>query len=215
MGTTARVEEFRPGARAVWRALGRVLPEAERLALAERLAGYRDRGVPEDLARWVAGVDLLAAVPDIVAIARDCAFTVEDVAKVYYALGARFALDWLRERALALAGDGDPWQAAAAAALVRDLFTQQGAMALGVLRPAATTASPGGNGGPAGAAAAATAQTAAAPAGAEAAGEAWLARNRGAVERIERLLDELRAAPEVDLARLTVASHQLRQLAEG
>jgi glutamate dehydrogenase len=145
--------------------------------------------VPEDLARWVAGVDLLAAVPDIVAIARDCAFTVEDVAKVYYALGARFALDWLRERALALAGDGDPWQAAAAAALVRDLFTQQGAMALGVLRPAA--------------------------AGAEAAGEAWLARNRGAVERIERLLDELRAAPEVDLARLTVASHQLRQLAEG
>ena len=41
------------------------------------------------------------------------------------------------------------------------------------------------------------------------------ARHRGAVERIERLLDELRAAPEVDLARLTVASHQLRQLAEG
>ena len=200
MGTTARVEEFRPGARAVWRALGRVLPDAERQALAERLAGYRDRGVPEDLARWVAGVDLLAAVPDIVAIARDCAFTVEDVAKVYYALGARFALDWLREWALALAGDGDPWQAAAAAALVRDLFTQQGAMALRVLRPAAVAAGPGGDGG---------------PAGAEAAGEAWLARNRGAVERIERLLDELRAAPEVDLARLTVASHQLRQLAEG
>jgi glutamate dehydrogenase len=223
--TTARVAEFRPGARAVWRALGRVLPEAERRALAARAAGYRDRGVPEDLARWVAGVDLLAAVPDIVTIARDCAFTVEDVAKVYFTLGDRFALDWLRQQALRLAGDGDPWQAAAAAALVRELFTQQGAMTLGVLRPAAA-----GNGRPCGAqeagAEAAGARgagggTAGAPAagdeatGAEAASEAWLARHRGAIERIERLLDELRSAPEVDLARLTVASHQLRQLAEG
>ncbi len=195
LGTAARVEQFQPGARAVWKALDRVLPEPERAGLAERAGAYRSHGVPEDLARYVAGAGVLSAVPDIVAIGRDCRFPVEDVARVYYSLGSRFALDWLRERAQALAAAGGPWEASAAAALVRDLFVHQGAMARGVLDG---PCEPGGEAD-----------------GVEAASTAWLERHKGAIERVERLLEELRGAGELDLAMLSVAGHELRQLAEG
>ena len=44
---------------------------------------------------------------------------------------------------------------------------------------------------------------------------AWLERRKAALARLDALVAELRAAPSVDLAALTVASRELRALLQG
>jgi glutamate dehydrogenase len=45
--------------------------------------------------------------------------------------------------------------------------------------------------------------------------DAWLATRGRVVERIDQTMNEVRSAPTVDLAMLTVASRQLRTLVES
>jgi glutamate dehydrogenase len=45
--------------------------------------------------------------------------------------------------------------------------------------------------------------------------QSWLAKRARVVERVEQTMTELRNAPVIDLAMLTVASRQLRALVES
>ena len=181
-----RIAEFRPGVATVLERVESILPAPERSSFDRRLEGYQRDGVPAELARWVASAEVLASVCDIVAIAGRVGLGMEAVARTYFDLGSRFGLDALRERAAA-AADGDRWQAAAAEALIQDLFAHQSAMTARVL------AAGGG-------------------AGADAARDAWLASRGQLVERVDAALGEVRAAPVADLAMLAVANHLLRLL---
>ena len=184
-----RVAEFGNGAAALLAALDRVLPAEETDALARRTHALTERGVPEALARFVAGVDLLGAALDLVALAAGGRFAVPEVAGVYFRLGARFRFDWLRAVAARVAEE-DHWSQAAAEALVAELDGHQRRIVASVLAKAADDA------------------------GADRAADDWLAAHGKLVEPVDRLLAELAAAPAVDLAMLTVADHQLRQLAQ-
>ena len=199
-----RVAEFRPGAAAVLGELETILAGDERAALDRRREEYARQGVPAELARWVASAEVLASVCDVVEIAGRVELEVGEVARVYFGLGARFGLEELRGRA-GKVGDEDRWQAAAAEALVQDLFAHQSAMTASVL------ANAGGARGTAGAtgAAAAAGEVATAVASAR---DTWLDSRRQLVERLDATLAEIRAAPTTDLAMLTVANHQLRLL---
>ncbi|HEY2590132.1 MAG TPA: NAD-glutamate dehydrogenase, partial [Steroidobacteraceae bacterium] len=82
-------------------------------------AQYVTAGVPPGLAERVASLDALNAALDIVEIAseragsaRRGAASVRDVARIYFEVGARVGLDWVRDRVEHLAVDG-PWQAVA------------------------------------------------------------------------------------------------------
>ncbi|HUO86502.1 MAG TPA: NAD-glutamate dehydrogenase, partial [Thermoanaerobaculia bacterium] len=183
-----RVAEFGVGAAAVLGELETVLPAAERGGLAERTAGYRERGVPVELARFVAAIDSLGAVLDIVTLAAGRPFEPVDVARVYFALGARFRFDQLRAAAAALA-DTDPWQKKAVEAISQDLAAHQGAVTRAVLDHAADGHDP------------------------RTATEAWLAAHAARVEPADRTLAELAATTSFDFAMLLVANHQLRLLA--
>ena len=113
---------------------------------------------------------------------------VEEVARVYFGLGSRFGLDRLRSAGASIVAE-TPWQKAAVAALVDDLFNYQSALASRVIVEM--------NGSKADAV------------------EAWLSQRRRVVERIEQTMAEVRSAPNVDIAMLTVASRSLRALAES
>jgi glutamate dehydrogenase len=112
---------------------------------------------------------------------------VEDVARVYFGVGARFSLDRLRSATNGIAAE-TPWQKTALATLVEDLFNYQSTLASRVITEANGASDPV---------------------------DAWLAKRPRAVERVDQTLHDVRAATTVDLAMLTVASRQFRMLVES
>ncbi|WP_429059329.1 NAD-glutamate dehydrogenase [Azospirillum doebereinerae] len=182
----AEVATFRPGLETLAGTLDRVLDAEESSRLDARAASHTAHGVPEALARRVAALPVLAAVPDLVRIAGRTGRAVPEVAAVYFGLGRRFALEWLRDKAVAARIDNH-WQRQAVAAIVDDLFAHQMELTVRVLEQDAETPSV----------------------------EGWVATHAAAVDRVEPLVAELRAQATIDLPMLTVASRQLRGLTTG
>jgi glutamate dehydrogenase len=67
-------------------------PRERRAQAVERLTGH---GVPEEVARAHALAAELAQAPDMVAVAASTGRELDDVAKVFFAVGAELRLDWL------------------------------------------------------------------------------------------------------------------------
>jgi len=190
LDVTARVAELGAGASEVLAALETILPPADLVRLEERIAAYQAEGVTGSLSRFVASVDVLGAVLDIVSIAEAREHGAVDVARVYFLLGSRLRLDWLRATGEEVA-DQDPWKKAAAEALTQDLTAHQGQITRNVLLESVDGRSP-----------------------AEAT-EAWLAEHAARVEPFERILEELGEETTIDYGMLAVANHYLRVLAEA
>jgi glutamate dehydrogenase len=108
---------------------------------------------------------------------------VTDVGRVYFALGARLGLDWLRAAAEERRSD-DHWERLAITAVVEDLFGQQRALAL-----AALTSANGDD-----------------PVA------AWSKRHEDSIARCNELIDDLKAAGSLSVAKLTYANRRIRSL---
>jgi glutamate dehydrogenase len=147
-------------------------------------------GIPEPLARRVSSLDVMTSAMDIIRIARtDAAHGVDDVARVYFGVGERFALDRLRDASQSISAE-TPWQKTALATLIEDLYGYQSVLASRVISET--------NG-----------------AGGSDPVEAWLAKRPRVVERVDQTIHDFRASTTVDLAMLTVTSRQLRSLVES
>ena len=133
-------------------------------------------------------LDALYAALDLIDVAEARARPLETVAAVYFDLATRLGLPWLRERIGALP-DRQHWEALAKGAMLDDLFSLQRTITSEVLGAAAEITAPG-------------------PLIA-----AWQDRNQRAMARAAQLLGELRAAPAVDAAMISVALRELRNLA--
>jgi glutamate dehydrogenase len=177
------VAHHMPGAEAVEEALAALLPADQGEALAARVAAATAAGVPEDLARRAAAFERVAAALPITDRALAAGQPIERVARLHFAIDARFRFDRLMAAADAIA-DGDAWARRAAAAARDDLAHAQNDLLAGVLG---------------------TGQGDAATALA-----AWSAAHAQPVQRIDALLAELDQQPRIDLAMLTVATRSLR-----
>jgi glutamate dehydrogenase len=162
------------------------LSEADREALAQRAQDFVGQGVPDDLARRIASLALLAPACDIVRIADAVDQPVSQVATAYFGIGARFGFDWLRRAAGHLPTD-TAWDKLAVTAVVDDLFGHQGQLTQRVLETA-------GNG------------------AAEGVIDDWAEARRPLVARTEQLLAELQSTGSPDFAMLAVANRQLKSL---
>ncbi len=144
-------------------------------------------GVPETLARRVAGLPALFAGLDIVETARATSAGLAQTAAVYFALGEMVSLDWMRDQIVALPRD-DRWQALARAALREDLNALRAAITAEVLREQAT-----GDG--------------------HEQVKAWFGEHEDAAARCLAVIDEIVAGGRADLATLSVALREIRALA--
>jgi glutamate dehydrogenase len=186
----AHVNEFRPRITAIQDHLVQILPASLLANVRVRQAELMEDGIPEELARRVASLDVMSSAMDIIRIARtDAAHGVDEVARVYFGVGARFGLDRLRNATANIAAE-TPWQKTALTTLIDDLFTYQSALASRVISE--TNGAKGAD-----------------PV------EQWLATRPRVVERVDQTMHEFRASPSVDLAMLTVTSRQLRGLVES
>ncbi len=181
------IAAYRPGL-ATLIATPDLVPQGERAGIRERIDAHVADGVPEGLATEIAILPLLAPSLDIVRIAGALGAPVERVARLYFAVGERFGLDWLRAAAGGVPADSH-WDRMATAAILEDLYGHQAELARHVLAAASgDTLDPG------------------------AAIDAWVQGRATALQRMEALLADLRQAGVLDLAKLAVANRELRSL---
>ena len=155
-------------------------------AASQRAIAWADAGVPAPLAALVIMAEGLYAALDIAEIVEATRRPLDEVAQVHFGVGAQLGLTKLRAQVSALPAESY-WQSLAKAALGDDLAGLHRAIVLDAV----------GQDGD----------------GADARLAAWEARNGATLERAKRLLAEFGDAKSVDLAMLSVALRELRNLA--
>ncbi len=184
------VSYFQEGVRELWASAPKPLAAVNRLIFRQRLRHLTAEGVPVPLATRVAGLVALSSALDIVDVAKAAKRDVSFVATLYFALGARLELQWLREQISALKAR-DHWHTRGKWALRNDLHSQQRNLTAEVLGT-------GGHG-----------------TGAKTMVQAWIADNQQAVDRFMALIAEMKAADTIDFPMLSVALSQAHGLLHG
>src|ERR1700749_3358903 len=116
------IRRFQPGAEMLAAALPAAVEGVDRDYFDGRAAELEHAGVPAELARRAAGMPSMLALFDIVEVAAASERDPGDVLQVYFRLGSRLELNWLRDRIIELPR-ANRWQALARAALRDDLFS--------------------------------------------------------------------------------------------
>jgi glutamate dehydrogenase len=184
----AHMETYGPGLSALAQGLTGLVGDSEGGAIGARRSALVEARVPEDLAERIAVMPSLAPALDIVRVAKAVGQKVEAVARVYFAVGERFYIDWLRQAGENVAMETH-WDRLAYAALLDDLDAHQRELTQRALAAGAGLDTDVG-----------------------AAIAAWVEGLGPVMQRTETLFAELRQAGTVDLARLAIASRQLRGL---
>ncbi|HEX2182323.1 MAG TPA: NAD-glutamate dehydrogenase [Rubrobacteraceae bacterium] len=184
---SATVEYFSEGVSELTRRLPEFMLEGDSEAADRAAEQLVEAGVPSELARRVAVLSAVFSELDIVDIATATEEPLEEVASVYFALGDRLKLHWLRGHVEALPRE-NRWQALARAALRDDLYDQQAELTAEILRgtPADLPA--------------------------HERIDAWVDTNRAQAERALQVLTDINASGAFGLATLSVALREVRNL---
>jgi glutamate dehydrogenase len=177
------IAHFAPAVAHLGEAIGELLPAGERALLDRRCGRFVAAGVPQDLAARIAGVIFLTTAFEVGDLADRAARPIDVAARTFYGVGARFAIDEMRDAARRLPAE-TPWQKRAADTLIDDFYGVQAEFAAAVLSEADGAADPLA---------------------------LWAERRAGRLAPVDALAAELRAAATPDLAMLVVANRQLRQ----
>jgi glutamate dehydrogenase len=185
----ATIAQFAPGAASLAEAAAAILPAADRDDATRTAEELVEAGVPAALAQRVAHLESLLPALDLVEVAAATGLSFEEVAGVYFAIGDRLELHALRERISDLPRE-ERWDALARRALWEDLHDEQRALAADVLResadgPVADRVS------------------------------AWLTHNALPVERCQQVLADVKVGGAFDLATLSVAVREIRNLIDA
>jgi glutamate dehydrogenase len=183
---TAMADRFTPAAQVLAAALPDVLLGLDREQFAERRGDLEAGGVPAELAHRVASMPALLSVFDIVVDAATTGMEQPVVTDVYFGIGSRLGLDWLRDRILELPRT-DRWQSLARAALRDDLYRLHRSLTREILLSSLEYGAPEPL-------------------------EDWLERNAPEVERADAVLADVKGSREYDTTTLPVVLRELRGL---
>jgi len=184
---SGNIAAFADGIAHLGAVIATVLPDRRNAQMAARSEAYRKAEVPEDLAERAASLGVMVSACDIVRIAASHGIPMEDVARLYFAVGETFGFSWLREQAESRTPTSY-WEKLAVAAVMDELFDNQRHVVQRVLKVGGHDDID--------------------------AIESWSATCRPSVERARSVLAELESAGPIDLSMLAVASRRLRALTE-
>ncbi len=177
------IGRFAPAVEHLTVVIGDLLPADERALYDRRAAELAEAGVPRAVAERVGGIIFLTTAFEIGELAVRSGQAIDRAAAVFYGVGARFALDGLRDAARRLPAETQ-WQKAAIDTLIDDFYALQAELTERVLKAADSAADPIA---------------------------AWVAAHTAQLAPADALAAELGAVPNPDLAMLVVAARQLRQ----
>jgi glutamate dehydrogenase len=118
------VKRFRKIADTLAKNLSKVLAQASKDSFERKVERYCLSNVDRKLANKVAGMDPLASTFDISEISAESKFDIEVIAKIYFAVGTRFSLKWLRSQVAELSYDNQ-WQRLSNKTILEDLYNYQ------------------------------------------------------------------------------------------
>ncbi|HEX6709158.1 MAG TPA: NAD-glutamate dehydrogenase [Rubrobacter sp.] len=183
----ATISHFSEGAAELAERIPEILLDGDREAIENAAQRLIDANVPPDLAHRAASLGPMFPALDITDVANSTGQPLDTTAEVYFSLGDRLKLHWLRRHIEALPRD-NRWRTLARSALRDDIFYQQAALAAEVLsntpedRPAPERI------------------------------EAWIEANKGPVDRALQVLADINASGTFDLSTLSVALREIRNL---
>jgi glutamate dehydrogenase len=180
------VTEFRKGVRQLESDIAHILSGAERERFEKTRKQHIEAGVPHELASRVASLECHNAALDIVELSGLHHASVTEAARVYFDLGGRIGLDWLREQVEQLPVEG-PWQAVARSGLRDSALRIHRALTEKVL-------------------------TARSEGSAQARVTAWIESAGEDLAHWQRMLTDMRAAGASDFATLSVGIEAMRRL---
>lgn len=153
-----------------------------------RYQAFVEAGVPELLARMVAGTSHLYTLLPIIEASDVTGQDPAEVAKAYFAVGSALDITWYMQQISALPVENN-WQALAREAFRDDVDWQQRAITISVLQQGDGTQD------------------------VETRLSLWMAQHEGMIERWRAMLVEIRAASGTDYAMYAVANRELLDLA--
>ncbi|GAA1985741.1 NAD-glutamate dehydrogenase [Catenulispora subtropica] len=177
---TAQIEHFREGVRDISAHLPKLLRGPHLTRYQEQREDLIIAGVPGELASAIAGMPSIFGALDIVETAAAAGKPVLDVAEVYFDLADRMEIAAIQQKIVELPR-ADRWQTMARGALRDELYASHAGLTAALLASGDETATP------------------------EQRYEAWIDKDRAAVERSRTVLDEIMASDTFDLATLSVA----------
>ena len=183
------IEELGPGVELVCDRLDELLQIADRARLDEATLELQRRGVPVEVARRAARLDLLFPALDIVEVARERDVEVTAVAALYLRAGAELGFHWLRDAIAAIPAEVH-WHRLAGSSALDDIYRLQRAVTAAALAPGAGGSDP-----------------ADVLAG-------WMGGRADAVARLRHIVAELRSAAAIDWAMVGVVLREARALVE-
>ena len=182
------VEHFASGVKAIATDLDKFLSSEERVGLALAAERLSQNNVPIDLAKRLVSFEPLYSALDIVEIGVATKRSVEEVAGVYFIVGSRLSLSWLRQQIDDLPADSH-WQTLAKTGLREDVSGMQTELTTLVLKLSSEIETP------------------------NALIKAWETQNKTELERGRQVLADLHSGGKLDLSMLSVALRELRNLA--
>jgi len=181
------IDRLAPGLEVLEKKIVRSLSAAEKVQVLEKAEPLLAGGMPKTLANRAASLHLLYPALDVVETAarRDC--DVADVARVFFGLGNRLCLKWLRENVEKLTVEGQ-WHAHARGNLRDELYCQHRKLAGRVLEAFPDSKDPVNS---------------------------WMEANNDDVERVSLMMDDMQNLPIMDYATVSVAVRSLDQLLQA
>lgn len=154
------------------------------------LKKYLAIGVPQETAQFVASSTIMFSALDIIAASNEHGFDVENVAKVYFTLGASLDLFWFREQIVNQSIENH-WQSLARAAFRDDIDWQQRELTVAVLQHEPLSKN------------------------AEECIEIWSIAHKPLVDRWNRIVSDLRSSQNKEFVMFSVAIRGLLDLTQA
>lgn len=156
-------------------------------AFDKQLAYFTGKGVPEELARQIASLEMQTSACDVIAIASKADLPIAAVGKHYFEMGTRLRIGWLRLSAARIVTDSH-WERVAVQSIIQDLYEQQRRLATLVVEMLSKDR------------------------GATDIEEKWYQRYRLEIDRYDDFIADLKATEAPDFSVLVVALRNLKSL---
>ncbi|PCJ97859.1 MAG: glutamate dehydrogenase [Zetaproteobacteria bacterium] len=183
-------KEFGAGVKTLSQNLDQLVTENLLVAIGQREDAAMRDGLPKDIARQISLMPILFSACDIIRIALEQKVDLKSTARVYFQVGERFHLDWLRQKARFLP-QGDHWKSEAAKGLMGQLYGCQAGLTVRILRD--VDKKPKG----------------------KSLVDVWLEKHAHHVAQLDPLFADLHRVGTIDLVMLTVVEQRLRGLYGG
>ncbi|HSK84821.1 MAG TPA: NAD-glutamate dehydrogenase [Rubrobacter sp.] len=185
VGTT--ISHFSEGAAELSERIPELLLDGDREAVANAAQRLIEANVPPDLAQRAANLGPMFSALDITDVANSTGESLDTTAAVYFILGDRLKLHWLRRHIEALPRD-NRWHTLARSALRDDIYNQHAALTAEVLSDTSDDY----------------------PVHERI--EEWVEANEGPLERTLQVLTDINSSGTFDLSTLSVALREIRNL---